>query len=144
MLKCAGVKYIIPKKWDTFSPDKARASKLFAIGHGDKGRKDAINSNLRGRRQSPAMSPSQIEYDRSLAGQREFQDWTERWAREVFRVLKPGGHILVCGAPRSYHRMACGLEGFEFIGIEREAEYVAIAERRVASVLPLFSMSQPR
>jgi site-specific DNA-methyltransferase (adenine-specific) len=103
------------KKWDTFSPDKARASKLFAIGHGDKGRKDAINSNLRGRRQSPAMSPSQIEYDRSLAGQREFQDWTERWAREVFRVLKPGGHILVCGAPRSYHRMACGIEdaGFE-------------------------------
>lgn len=103
------------KKWDTFSPDKARASKAFAVGHGDKGRADAINPNLRGRRQSPAMSPSQIEYNRSLEGQRGFQEWTERWAREVLRLLKPGAHLLVCGAPRSFHRMASGLEdaGFE-------------------------------
>jgi site-specific DNA-methyltransferase (adenine-specific) len=34
--------------------------------------------------------------------------------------------------------MACVLEGVRFIGIEREADYVAIAERRIASVLPLF------
>ena len=26
------------KKWDTFSPEKARASKLFAIGDGDHGK----------------------------------------------------------------------------------------------------------
>jgi site-specific DNA-methyltransferase (adenine-specific) len=41
--------------------------------------------------------------------------WTEQWAREAFRVLKPGAHAVVCGAPRAYHRMACGLEdaGFE-------------------------------
>jgi site-specific DNA-methyltransferase (adenine-specific) len=103
------------REWDTFSPEKARASKALAIGHGDKGRKDAINPNLRGRRQSPAISPSQIEYNRSLEGQRGFQEWTERWAREVFRVLKPGAHLVVCGAPRSHHRMMCGLEdaGFE-------------------------------
>src|SRR5688500_15707760 len=25
-----------------------------------------------------------------------FERWTERWAREVFRVLKPGAHIIVC------------------------------------------------
>lgn len=103
------------KKWDTFSPIKARASKAFMVGHGDKGRKNSPNPNLRGRRQSPAMSPSQIEYDRTLLGQREFQAWCESWAREVFRVLKPGGYLLVCGAPRSFHRMTCGLEdaGFE-------------------------------
>jgi DNA modification methylase len=103
------------KKWDTFSPDKARASKHFAINNGDHGRKDSPNPNLRGRRQTPAMSPSQIEYDRSLTGSREFQDWTEAWAREVLRVLKPGAYLLVCGAPRSYHRMVCGVEdaGFE-------------------------------
>ena len=103
------------KKWDTFSPDRARASKAFAIGHGDKGRKDGINPNLRGRRQSPAMSSSQIEYDRSLSGQRGFQSWTEVWAREIMRVLKPGAHLLVHGAPRSFHRMTCGIEdaGFE-------------------------------
>lgn len=103
------------REWDTFAPAKARASKQFAIGHGDKGRKDSVNPNLRGRRQSPAMSPSQIEYNRTLEGQRGFQEWTERWAREVLRVLKPGAYIVVCGAPRSHHRMMSGLEdaGFE-------------------------------
>jgi DNA modification methylase len=103
------------REWDTFAPAKARASKQFAIGHGDKGRKDAINPNLRGRRQSPAMSPSQIEYNRTLEGQRGFQDWTAQWASEVLRVLKPGAYVVVCGAPRSHHRMMCGLEdaGFE-------------------------------
>jgi site-specific DNA-methyltransferase (adenine-specific) len=35
--------------------------------------------------------------------------------REVLRVLKPGGHMLAFGAPRTYHRMACAIEdaGFE-------------------------------
>ena len=35
--------------------------------------------------------------------------------------------------------MACVYEQREFIGIEREAEYVAIAQRRIASVAPLFT-----
>lgn len=36
------------------------------------------------------------------------------WA-ECLRVLKPGGHLLVFGGPRTYHRMACAVEdaGFE-------------------------------
>lgn len=36
------------------------------------------------------------------------------WA-EVFRVLKPGGHVAAFGASRGYHRMACAIEdaGFE-------------------------------
>lgn len=102
------------KEWDTFKPEKARASKKHAITVGLKGRRDD-NPNLRGRRQSPAMSPSQIEYDYSLTGLRGFQAWTEQWGVEMFRVLKPGAHIVVCGAPRAYHRMASGLEdaGFE-------------------------------
>ena len=35
--------------------------------------------------------------------------------REVLRVLKPGGHLLAFGAPRTYHRMAVAIEdaGFE-------------------------------
>jgi DNA modification methylase len=33
--------------------------------------------------------------------------------------------------------MACRYELREFIGIEREAEYLAIAERRIAAVAPL-------
>lgn len=39
----------------------------------------------------------------------------ESWAREVFRVLKPGGHLLAFGGTRTYHRLACAIEdaGFE-------------------------------
>ena len=35
--------------------------------------------------------------------------------RECLRVLKPGGHLLVFGGTRTYHRMACAIEdaGFE-------------------------------
>jgi DNA modification methylase len=34
---------------------------------------------------------------------------------EVFRVLKPGGHVVSAGGTRTYHRMACAIEdaGFE-------------------------------
>lgn len=49
------------------------------------------------------------------ASPREFQAWCESWAKQLLRVLKPGGHALLFGGPRSYHRLACGLEdaGFE-------------------------------
>lgn len=35
--------------------------------------------------------------------------------KECLRVLKPGGHMLAFGGPRTYHRLACGIEdaGFE-------------------------------
>ncbi len=38
----------------------------------------------------------------------------EFWA-EVFRVLKPGGHVVAFSGTRTYHRMACAIEdaGFE-------------------------------
>jgi site-specific DNA-methyltransferase (adenine-specific) len=44
-----------------------------------------------------------------------FQDWCEVWAREVLRVLRPGGHLLAAGGTRTYHRMVCAIEdaGFE-------------------------------
>ena len=44
-----------------------------------------------------------------------FQLWTEQWAREALRVLKPGGHLLAFGGTRMYHRLAAGIEdaGFE-------------------------------
>ena len=45
-------------------------------------------------------------------GERAFAD--EFW-REVWRVLKPGGHVLAFSATRTYHRLACAIEdgGFE-------------------------------
>jgi DNA modification methylase len=70
---------------------------------------DAGRDSVMGRlsRTSPA---SGAESDR-----RAFQEWSEGWGREVFRVLKPGAHLLAFGATRNYHRMVCGLEnaGFE-------------------------------
>ena len=99
------------REWDTFKPGESRASK----GLHPNQRIGSTNPNLRGRRRAPTVSPSQIEYDYSVTGLRAFQIWTEAWGREVLRVLKPGGHAVVCGAPRAYHRMASGLEdaGFE-------------------------------
>lgn len=46
---------------------------------------------------------------------RGFQQWCEQWATECLRVLKPGGHLLAFGSPRTYHRLAAGIEdaGFE-------------------------------
>jgi len=44
-----------------------------------------------------------------------FQQFTYQWATELYRVMKPGAHILVFGGTRTYHRMACAVEdaGFE-------------------------------
>lgn len=44
-----------------------------------------------------------------------FQKFSEEWAAEAFRVLKPGAHMIVFCLPKTYHRMASGLEdaGFE-------------------------------
>jgi DNA modification methylase len=101
------------REWDTFKPENVRTAAAM------KQRKDPAQianlKNVCGRKRSPAQSPSQVEYDYSAKGLREFQVWCEQWGREVFRVLKPGGYILSCGAPRAYHRMASGLEdaGFE-------------------------------
>lgn len=43
-----------------------------------------------------------------------FQLWCEDWAKECYRVLKPGGHMLSFCAARMYHRMAVGLEDAGF------------------------------
>lgn len=44
-----------------------------------------------------------------------FADWTAAWAAESLRLLKPGGHLVAFGAPRTLHRLVSGVEdgGFE-------------------------------
>ena len=46
---------------------------------------------------------------------KEYQAWCEEWAREVKRVLKPGGHLLAFSGNRTHHRLFSGVEdaGFE-------------------------------
>jgi site-specific DNA-methyltransferase (adenine-specific) len=54
-------------------------------------------------------------YDFSSKGTKAFQEWCQQWGEGLLRVLKPGAHALVFGSPRTYHRLAAGLEdaGFE-------------------------------
>jgi site-specific DNA-methyltransferase (adenine-specific) len=44
-----------------------------------------------------------------------FGEWCRQWALELYRVLKPGGHLLAFGGTRTWHRLTCGIEdaGFE-------------------------------
>lgn len=55
------------------------------------------------------------KYNLSLESNRHFQEWCEAWARECLRILKPGGHLLASGSPRTRQRLSCGIEdaGFE-------------------------------
>jgi DNA modification methylase len=46
-----------------------------------------------------------------LAGGEAFAAWAKAWAAECRRVLKPGGHLIAFGAPRTFHRLTTGVEG---------------------------------
>ena len=55
-----------------------------------------------------------------------------RWL--VRLVTPPGGTVLDPFFGSGTTGIACELEGFSYIGIEKEAEYVAIAEARIENV----------
>lgn len=103
------------REWDTFKPGTGKHRKLMHPRERVLGKIISDNPNINGRSRSPALSPSQIDYDYTAAGLRGFQQWTTEWAAEVLRVLKPGAYLVVCGAPRSHHRMMCGLEDAGFV-----------------------------
>jgi DNA modification methylase len=46
----------------------------------------------------------------SVRTEEAFQHWTRAWAIECRRVLKPGGHLVSFGAPRTFHRLVAGVE----------------------------------
>lgn len=48
--------------------------------------------------------------DELLSANEAFQRWTSVWAAQCHRVLKPGGHIVSFGAPRTFHRLVSGIE----------------------------------
>jgi site-specific DNA-methyltransferase (adenine-specific) len=58
-------------------------------------------------------------------------------------VTPPGGVVLDCFMGSGSTGKAAMLEGFRFIGIEREAEYLEIAKARIACKAPQESESAP-
>lgn len=63
-----------------------------------------------------------------------------RW---LVRLVTPvGGTVLDPFMGSGTTGMACAYELRPFIGIEREADYIQIAERRIASCVPLFNQSE--
>lgn len=61
-----------------------------------------------------ALSLGGAEWDRFSGGETSaseaFERWTARWAAECRRALKPGGHLLAFGSPRTFHRLVSGAE----------------------------------
>lgn len=53
--------------------------------------------------------------DGPLSSAIRMQRWHEQWAREVYKILRPGGFLLAFGGTRTYHRMVCGLEDAGFV-----------------------------
>jgi DNA modification methylase len=49
-----------------------------------------------------------------LAGGEAFTAWARAWAAQCLRVLKPGGHLLAFGSPRTFHRLTSGVEDAGF------------------------------
>jgi DNA modification methylase len=45
-----------------------------------------------------------------LSAGEAFERWTATWGAECRRVLRPGGHLLAFGAPRTVHRLVSGIE----------------------------------
>jgi hypothetical protein len=45
-----------------------------------------------------------------LSPNQSFELWARGWAEQCLRVMKPGAHLAAFGSPRTFHRLACGLE----------------------------------
>jgi DNA modification methylase len=50
-----------------------------------------------------------------ISANEAFEAWCRIWGEACLRVMKPGAHLLAFGSPRTWHRLAAGLEdaGFE-------------------------------
>lgn len=55
------------------------------------------------------------KYDRRPSANVAFQRWTKAWAKQTYRVMKPGAYLVAFCSTRTYHRMVAGIEdaGFE-------------------------------
>ena len=60
--------------------------------------------------QSVSCRDSRTHLALSLEEKLEFQEYVRQWARELYRVVKPGGFLLNVEFAQTFHRMVCGLE----------------------------------
>ena len=89
-----------------FSPDRLRQlTKRYEFGED--------------RRVQSGKSPAFFAgaYDMSRRGAVKYQQWCCKFSKEIYRVLKPGAHLVATCSPRMYHRLACGVQdaGFEIV-----------------------------
>lgn len=98
------------KAWDT--PDISKQTKIIEE---DEWRVASDGRRRKKRQMFDTKDQAAGSYDQTLTGNQAFQEFSKAWAIEAYRVLKPGAHILVFCGPRTYHRMASGVEdaGFE-------------------------------
>lgn len=93
------------KEWDTFKGDYIEKHKKELNKQLEKRpRTDGRNVPVTG----IAMRAGQ--YDFSPKGMIGFQKWITEVSKEMLRVTKPGGTMLIFGGTRTYHRMACAIE----------------------------------
>ncbi len=89
-------------KWDTYANESSRekSTKQHTFDH--------VGGNHNPTSAADAARTRQVENER-------FGRWSELWATECLRVLKPGGYLLAFGGSRTYHRLASAVEdaGFE-------------------------------
>jgi hypothetical protein len=90
----------------------AQAESLFrARRAGDSAEKSAAMKAIRSPTVINSPAAAAGTYDRSPAANLAFQAWCQRWAAAALRVTKPGGYLLAFGGTRTFHRLACALEG---------------------------------
>jgi site-specific DNA-methyltransferase (adenine-specific) len=56
----------------------------------------------------------QLTSKQKVSAMKQQQHWHQAWAEEVWRVLKPGAHLLAFGGTRTFHRLTCALEDADF------------------------------
>lgn len=104
------------------APGGTRPSRV-AVGGGTRGETSrCVGCGKRDQFRKPHTCPEGTEWRLEIVDPHAapptslaFGEWCRRWALEVYRVVKPGAHVVAFGAPRTWHRLACGLEdaGFE-------------------------------
>lgn len=71
---------------------------------------------------------SDFPYDLSFMGKKwdstgNFYDWCLERAKPLYRIIKPGGYVLIFGHPKTNHRMKCAFEDAGF-NIVEEIDWV--------------------